>query len=162
MACIIIGRFQPLHKGHVSLIKQALNNHDSVTVIVCNAKDPARNPFSTEERVRMIRENFGKNVKVMSVNDIGDDIEWYSLIRENAGVFDVVYSGNDWVRDIFESHGHTVLEPPAEFNCSATLVRKLMNEDGDWKSWLTPETVKVIEDIKGVERVKSIFKNQNQ
>lgn len=157
MTCLVIGRFQPLHKGHVSLIKRALREHDEVTIIVCNAKDILRNPFSVEERVRMIRENFGSKVKVMSVNDVNDDINWFELIRDNAGAFDVVYSGNDWVRNVFESHGFTVLSPDLIFDCNATLIRKLMSESGAFQEWLTPETLRVINEFNGVERVKNIF-----
>jgi nicotinamide-nucleotide adenylyltransferase len=163
MTCVIIGRFQPLHKGHVSLIKQALNDHDEVKVLVCNSKiiGTKRDPFTAEERVKMLKENFGSKIKIYSITDTNNDSEWYDLIRDNVGGFDIVYSGNDWVKDIFESHGHTVISPSIIFKCNATLVRKLMSESGPYQEWLTSETIKIIDSIKGAERVKEIF-SQNK
>ena len=53
---ILIGRFQPLHKGHVNAIEFARNNSERLFVIVGSAEksNQERNPFSFEERKRMI------------------------------------------------------------------------------------------------------------
>lgn len=34
---VIIGRFQPIHKGHANLIQQAINNYDETFVVVANS-----------------------------------------------------------------------------------------------------------------------------
>ena len=53
---ILVGRFQPLHKGHVKAIQFARNNSDKLYIIVGSAEksNQKRNPFSFEERKRMI------------------------------------------------------------------------------------------------------------
>ena len=53
---ILVGRFQPLHKGHVKAIEFARNNSEKLFVIVGSAEksNQKRNPFSFEERKKMI------------------------------------------------------------------------------------------------------------
>lgn len=71
-ACIL-GRFQPLHKGHAYLIAQALEQCDRVLVFVgsSQASRETRNPFSYEEREAMLREVFGYHIDVAPLPDLG-------------------------------------------------------------------------------------------
>lgn len=57
---VFIGRFQPLHIGHEHVIREALGRVDRLIVLVGSAhvaRDP-RNPFTFEERARMLRSAF--------------------------------------------------------------------------------------------------------
>lgn len=57
---VLIGRFQPLHNGHVALIEQALQIADKVLILLGSsfaARTP-KNPFTFDERKQMIRETF--------------------------------------------------------------------------------------------------------
>lgn len=71
------GRFQPFHKGHLSMVKQMLENHDEIVIGISNpfraqadftneeadelkeallkTRDPENNPWSFWQRVLMIR-----------------------------------------------------------------------------------------------------------
>jgi cytidyltransferase-like protein len=78
---VVIGRFQPIHKGHISVIKQALDIADNVIICVGSSsnestfKNPLamqrytfRNPFSFKERKEMI---------IFSLKELfGDDFRW--------------------------------------------------------------------------------------
>lgn len=54
---VFIGRFQPVHAGHLEVIKQALEKARYVVVLVGSASSPRcyRNPFTFDERADMIR-----------------------------------------------------------------------------------------------------------
>jgi bifunctional NMN adenylyltransferase/nudix hydrolase len=54
---VYIGRFQPLHNGHTHIIDAAIKDYDALIVLVgsSNQAREVRNPFSFEERERMIR-----------------------------------------------------------------------------------------------------------
>jgi bifunctional NMN adenylyltransferase/nudix hydrolase len=54
---ILIGRFQPFHFGHQRLVEQALRLADRVIVIVGSDRQhrSVKNPFTFEERERMVR-----------------------------------------------------------------------------------------------------------
>lgn len=51
-----IGRFQPFHGGHKSILDRALSEADKVAVVLGSHEAPrtARNPFTTQERIDMI------------------------------------------------------------------------------------------------------------
>ena len=82
---VFIGRFQPLHKGHVEVIKQAEKFAKQVVVIVGSsfAARSTRNPFTFYERKEMIKIEFpNDNVKVLPVMDYPyDDIRWVAAVQ---------------------------------------------------------------------------------
>lgn len=53
---VFIGRFQPCHKGHLKVIRQALDQSHKLIILVgsANRVRDIRNPFSYVERVQMI------------------------------------------------------------------------------------------------------------
>ena len=55
---VYIGRFQPLHNAHVEIIRRAKSLADNLVIIIGSANQPRtyKNPFTTEERVAMIRD----------------------------------------------------------------------------------------------------------
>lgn len=83
-----IGRFQPLHNAHAHIIQEALKLADKVIILVGSA-DAARstyNPFTFEERKRMIQYSFHDDINRL-------------IIR---GVPDHLYNDDAWVKDVQE------------------------------------------------------------
>lgn len=82
---IVIGRFQPIHLGHVRLIKNALEMADEVIVCIGSANAPRtpRNPFSYEERQKLIRAEF----------PVGTKLEFIALD-------DMLYNDGAWVKQV--------------------------------------------------------------
>ena len=80
---VIIARLQPIHKGHLELVRQALNENDEVLILVGSAdKLNKRNPIPIAMRLdlakRAIAEEFGDNadkVKIMPLNDLTDETD---------------------------------------------------------------------------------------
>ncbi|MGB3620855.1 MAG: adenylyltransferase/cytidyltransferase family protein, partial [Ketobacter sp.] len=54
---VFIGRFQPFHKGHLSVIEAGLKQAKQLIILCGSAHQPrsARNPWSPPEREAMIR-----------------------------------------------------------------------------------------------------------
>jgi bifunctional NMN adenylyltransferase/nudix hydrolase len=54
---VLIGRFQPLHNAHLEIIKRATALTDQLVIITGSAKQPRtyKNPFTSDERARMIK-----------------------------------------------------------------------------------------------------------
>lgn len=54
---VFIGRFQPIHKAHLQVIKQALAEAKELIMVLGSAKSARsiKNPFTYEERVEMIK-----------------------------------------------------------------------------------------------------------
>lgn len=69
---IVIGRFQPFHAGHKKLIELLLAEDSPVCIMIRNTDFSESDPYSMEERIGMIRDQFPGNERViiMSIPDI--------------------------------------------------------------------------------------------
>lgn len=98
---VVIGRFQPVHFGHQRLIEEALRTAERVIVVVGSDRKPRsfKNPFTFDERERMVRASLRSNEQMrVSVVGVGDspynDQLWIAsiqsavdrLIQQDGGV----------------------------------------------------------------------------
>jgi bifunctional NMN adenylyltransferase/nudix hydrolase len=78
---VLIGRFQPFHRGHQALLERALAEGSRVVVVLGSAmlaRSP-KNPFTWEERAAMVRAAAGEQahrVDCLPVRDHHDDERW--------------------------------------------------------------------------------------
>lgn len=78
---VIIARLQPIHNGHLELIRQALNENDKVLVLVGSAdKLNKRNPIPINMRLEMaieaVQEAFGEDavrITIVPLDDLTDE-----------------------------------------------------------------------------------------
>lgn len=108
---LLIGRFQPLHFGHIHLIHESLKQIEMLQIGVGSAQDyqihSDDNPFSYELREQMLKEmirheNLENRIKsVIPLIDDPDDDVWREIVLKQTGPVDVVVSNNDWVNGIF-------------------------------------------------------------
>lgn len=57
---IFIGRYQPLHKGHIKLITSVLSEGKNVCIAIRDTEKDEKNPYSLLERQDMILKAFKK------------------------------------------------------------------------------------------------------
>ena len=74
---VIIARIQPIHKGHLELIRQALNENENVLLLVGSAdKLNKRNPIPIAMRLELankaITEEFGDDAKRINIKPLAD------------------------------------------------------------------------------------------
>ena len=70
---IFIGRYQPYHQGHISLIQQKLNQGIPALIMVRDIAPDEKNPFTTQQTVSMIEKYHaakGDDVEVLIIPDI--------------------------------------------------------------------------------------------
>lgn len=60
---LFIGRWQPLHEGHIKLMRTALNEGCKICIGIRDSKVDEKNPYSVRERVEMIRKEFASEIK---------------------------------------------------------------------------------------------------
>lgn len=163
---LLIGRFQPFHKGHLAIIKKILAEADELTVVVGSSqhRDAEENPFSADERVKMIRrvleaENIS-GVQIFMVPDIGDDDRYARHVIKCVPRFDVVYSGNILVQRLFSAAGKEVrkINLIKRDEYSGTEIRRRMTTGENWEDLVPEAVVKYLDEIGGVERVKKLGK----
>lgn len=89
---LIIGRFQPLHNGHLELINSALDNNDKVLILVGSAKQlpDFKNPFSYEERLDVLRITLDDkaDLAIRPLPDKPSDDEWLQDVIAHVNDFE--------------------------------------------------------------------------
>ena len=164
---VIIARLQPIHKGHLELVRQALNENDEVLILVGSAdKLNKRNPIPIAMRLdlakKAISEEFGDDankIKVMPLNDLTDESDnshdWgfylYSKIVTECKnpCFTIYYSDGfeiitTWFPPfILRNNVSLCLLARGAIvdGISATTVRKLIEEDSDALEVYVPKCV---------------------
>ncbi|MFA5917100.1 MAG: adenylyltransferase/cytidyltransferase family protein [Candidatus Gracilibacteria bacterium] len=161
---IIIGRFSPLHIGHISLVNYSLKNHDKTIVIIGSAeKIDKNNPYSYNERNDIIKKEFDANIILDYLNDYEKDENWIgalnSVIKKYSTKEDNLYFlggdlKNDFAIKVIKEHIQEldfntisfIEKPRQEIPISATKIRNLLKEKNydETEKWLSEKTVDLI------------------
>lgn len=163
---IFIGRFQPVHRGHIHAIGIAASQVDKLYILIGSANQcrSIKNPWTYSERVNMIRSKLWSahitNVEFVPLNDYPyNDTQWIADVRGTAEHFNMgtptlfghMKEGNtylgwfpDWkFRDI-----------EAQYEVHATSIRKQMFETDSPEM---PQTVK--DDFAYYKKQDELFAN---
>lgn len=163
---LYIGRFQPYHFGHQAVLEQISREVDEIIVGIgtAQASHTPADPFTSGERTAMIYgalQKLGRWFYVIPLLDINRNAVWVSHVESMTPPFEVVYSNNPLVVELFTEAGVEVRRPPLYKReiYSGTAIRRLMLDGGDWRG-LVPESVaEVIDEISGVVRLRNISKS---
>jgi nicotinamide-nucleotide adenylyltransferase len=133
MTALFIGRFQPLHIGHITIIQNLLKQYDQVVVAIGSAAKNRmnKNPWTLAERMEVLHMVFGDIAKIRFISQVDclDDDEWWKDIINKSRQIDRVYSGNSWVLSICEKHAMPFTGISVLYELSATKVRKRLSEN---------------------------------
>lgn len=139
---LIIGRFQPFHKGHLYLMRKALAIASKLIVGVGSSNVVNDdNPIRYQVRRSIIltvfkRENLqDKLFGIVPIPDVPNDDEWLRITQKRVGSFDVSIGNNDWVNGIFKKASIPVIEVPyfKKSLYKGTTIRTLVKEGKPWK-----------------------------
>src|SRR3989339_862193 len=111
MIALFIGRFQPFHSGHLDAIKQISEEEIIVGIGSSQYSKTEENPYSFEERKKMIKKSLAGlniNYRIIAIPDIHDAKNWVAHVKKIVGKFDVVYTGNNFVKQLFEEKKYKV------------------------------------------------------
>jgi len=167
---LLVGRMQPVHKGHLQVIKSILGEVDEVIIGIGSAQlsHTLKDPFTAGERVMMLTKALSENgipasrYYIIPVQDVACNSIWVAHIKMLTPPFEYIYSGNPLVQRLFIEAGYKVNEPPL-FNreiYSGTEVRKRILENEDWESLVPNSVINVINEIEGVARLKHLSKKE--
>jgi len=107
MKALFIGRFQPFHNGHLKAIKYLSNKYDELIIGIGSSQysNTIDNPFSSDERMLMIKESLKQenltNYKIILIPDINNPPKWVDHVLSITSDFDVVVSNNDFTKKLF-------------------------------------------------------------
>ena len=158
-----IGRFQPFHNGHLSVVEQIADDVGELVLGIGSADDShtVRNPFTAGERIMMITKSLVDTDLVtyaVPIEDLERNSVWVSHVQSMSPDFDVAYSNNPLVIQLFREAGVEVRQSPM-FNrkvLAGTEIRERMVDDGDWESLVPEAVIEVVDEIDGIERIQMI------
>jgi nicotinamide-nucleotide adenylyltransferase len=165
---VFVGRFQPLHKGHLGAIRSILEKVDELIIIVGSSQYSHKlsNPFTAGERITMIKralEEEGIQLSrcwIIPVPDVQLHVLWISQIMAYSPKFEVVYSNEPLTRRLFVEAAFRV-EPVSFIKrkvYSATEIRKRMLNREDWEELVPRSVAHFIKEIDGVARLLDLNK----
>jgi len=148
---LFIGRFQPFHLGHLSVVQSIINDYDEVIIAIGSAEilREDRNPFIAKERFEMIlntlkQENLPlEKIHIVPIQDINDDQKWVSYVQSMLPAFEVVYTGSEDTKRFFVKENITVKDVEKKYDICATQIRALMKNGGDWEKYLPTGSVRI-------------------
>ena len=163
---ILIGRMQPVHNGHMEVIKQILNEVDEIIIGIgsAQASHELKDPFTAGERIVMMSQALAEKdidpsrYYIIPMQDINFNAIWASHVKMLTPPFNIVYSGNPLVKQLFSEEGYEVRQPPLydRLHLSGSEVRRRILNDENWQELVPKASVDLINEINGVERLKNL------
>ncbi len=164
--CLIVGRFQPFHLGHLELITQAKKDFKEVIIVVGSSQFNYlfKDPFTTGERLTMIHDslieahfNFS-DFYLIPVQNIENNFLWLSNICSLVPSFSTIYSGNNLIFQLLKDSRIRVKKPSfrnkKKFN--GTFIRKQILLNKKWENLVPNSVSKILKEIGGVERIQNL------
>lgn len=163
---ILIGRMQPVHNGHMEVIKKILEEVDEIVIGIGSAQlsHEVKDPFTAGERILMMTQALAEidvdpsRYYIIPMQDINFNAIWASHVKMLTPPFSIVYSGNPLVKQLFAEEGYEVRQPPLydRIHLSGTEVRRRILEDENWQELVPNATVELLKEIDGVNRLKNL------
>ena len=163
---ILIGRMQPVHNGHMEVIKRILEEVDEIVIGIGSAQlsHEVKDPFTAGERVLMMTQALAEidvdpsRYYIIPMQDINFNAIWASHVKMLTPPFSIVYSGNPLVKQLFAEEGYEVRQPPLydRIHLSGTEVRRRILENDNWQELVPKATVNLLREIDGINRLKNL------
>mgnify|MGYP006271834073 CR=1 FL=1 len=158
-----IGRFQPYHEGHHHMVAEIAEEVDELVLGIGSAGDShtERNPFTAGERIMMVTKAL-VDVDIVTyavpIEDLDRNSVWVSHVQSMCPTFDVAYSNNPLVIQLFHEAGVEVRRSPMFRRevLEGTDIRDKMIADEGWRKLVPDAVVEVIEEIDGIERIQRV------
>ncbi|ELY98820.1 nicotinamide-nucleotide adenylyltransferase [Natrialba asiatica] len=158
-----IGRFQPFHNGHHNMVERIAADVDELVLGIGSAdhSHTVRNPFTAGERIMMITKSLVDTDLVtyaVPIEDLDRNSVWVSHVQSMSPDFDVAYSNNPLVIQLFREADIDIRQSPM-FNrdvLEGSEVRERMINDGDWEALVPEAVVEVVNETNGLERIQMV------
>jgi nicotinamide-nucleotide adenylyltransferase len=163
---ILIGRMQPVHNGHMEVIKKILTEVDEIIIGIGSAQlsHELKDPFTAGERIVMMTQALAEidvdpsRYYIIPMQDINFNALWTAHVKMLTPPFNIVYSGNPLVKQLFCEEGYDVRQPPLydRMHLSGSEVRRRILNDDNWQELVPDATADLINEIDGVSRLKNL------
>ena len=152
---VVLGRFQPVHKGHALMIKAAdvwrTENASAEGLIIAigssNQPPSIRNPWSSEERAAMLRswlDSAGIEATIVAIPDIAAPPKWVSHAEKYHGGAGSIFTTDIGTAELYESSGWPVI------------MGELQHRDS-YEGWRVRATAQMLSTVYDEDAVRSVL-----
>lgn len=152
---VVLGRFQPVHKGHALMIQAAEDwrheNASDMGLIIAigssNRPPSIRNPWSSQERAAMLRawlESTGIEAKIVEIPDIEDPPNWVSHAEKYHGRAGSIFTTDVGTAELYESSGWP------------TVMGELEHRES-YEGWRVRTTAQMLSTVNDEDAVRSVL-----
>ncbi|MFH1284340.1 MAG: nicotinamide-nucleotide adenylyltransferase [Candidatus Peregrinibacteria bacterium] len=161
-SALLIGRFQPFHKGHLEIIKRILKKNSRVIIVIGSAEKNflPENPLTAGERFQIIDESLREakipceRYCIIPVQNVNNYALWVNHVNVYVPPYAKLYTGSKIVKACYEGKYHRPNEtgkPEPEIiqlkrllGISATKVRKAILKEAAWEKMVPPAAAKLL------------------
>ena len=162
---LLIGRFQPFHKGHLTAVDFGLTKVENLWIGIgsSNKSNEKKNPFTADERKEMILSSIDcgkqKRIQIYYIPDINDHDKWTYHIDSIVPKYDVVFSNDDFTTTLYKKRGIKVVQVPLlqRDKISGTNIREMITSGKDWSELVPEGTKKILLKIDAKARLSKIL-----
>ena len=162
---LLIGRFQPFHKGHLAAVNFGLSHVENLWICIgsSNKQNEKRNPFSADERKEMILTSLDKNtlnrVQIFYVPDVNDHSKWTHHVDSIVPKYDMVFSNDDFTTTLYQKRGIKVIPVPLlqREMISGTNIREMIAMGKEWMEFVPEGTKNTLLKIDAERRLSKIL-----
>ncbi len=157
LTALFLGRFQPLHNGHLHIIKGLARKGYMLKIVVGSSQEQGTelNPFSFARRKRLIVNALNltniREYRVYAVPDIKNDEHYVAHVKMIVGRFDVVHAAENLMTyRLFYDAGYRTYRCKRWHNISSTSIRNsFLRGTKLWKRLVPKENISLIEGWNG-------------
>lgn len=139
---VFLWRFQPFHIGHMSIVDKIFQNDFERLLLIIGSSDKSwtdENPWTLQEREEIIRASIPlelqEKIDILWLDDVPDDDVWCENLKQLFAEEVILFTGNEWVRDICERQGITTDWIIPTIDISATKIREMIRKWEDVSQW---------------------------
>ncbi len=152
---VVLGRFQPFHRGHAMMIESAeswrSSNEDGLPLIISigssNRPESMRNPWSVGERREMVSAWLGDrgiSAEVVAIPDIEDPPSWVSHAEKYHGGPGTLFTTDMQTAGLYQS------------SCWDVITGELEHR-GDFEGWRVRATAQMMSTVSDKDAVRSVL-----
>jgi len=159
---LILGRFQPLHNGHLKVLKDAFMEDKEIVIAIGSSQrsDDSHNPFSGEERKLMLESSLKAErirARIILVPDITCDDTYVSHVEKFiGGKPDKIITENTWTIDLYRRNGYDVHVTPRYFGISATEIRRRIIAGEAWEHMVPRQVAEMMNRSDSVTKLRKM------
>lgn len=156
MRVLFIGRFQPLHLGHMSVLERLMDDEVIIGIGSAHESHTIENPFTCAERAEMLLRSGVRPLSIVPLHDIHRYALWVRHVESICPFFEGVVTNNVRDKVLFQEAGYRLVEMPLfrRNEYSGTEVRRRIASGGKWRSLVPEGSASVIDEVEGEERIR--------